>query len=807
MRSIGVVFRAELFRRWTSWLALSLLVTLIGGTVLAGVSTAQRTSAAFSSFTKNYGYDAEVFSSTPLPKGYLKLPYVTKVTSDEYYGNGNGDTRGQFIPNQDLNVESLPSTHLSTSIKLLSGRLPTREHDAIIGFSVQQQYRIRLGSFVSIPLYKKNQERAWINSNGYVVPHGPVVRFRVVGIEASVDDFPSSTPNYTLFTSRTFDRTIGRSVVRVSIHHLRFRDGQKDMPQAQPYINHHQNKGFVALQNEDSGLASVGQSIQPQATGWWFFVLFTLLAGLALVGQALSRQSLVERGSYPTLSALGLRPRQLWCLGLLRAGAIGVAGAIGSVALAYALSDLTPVGEARAAESTLGFVFSGVLFGVGALAVVVICVALAVVPSWRAAQSGQGQGAHDRPFAHTNVTVSLVAKVGASASVVVGVRNALDRGRGRTSVPVVTALIGATAAVIALVATSVFGASLTHLVNTPPLYGQNWQLDLGNLTTPQLKTAVATMKLDPAVTKISVAFTGKYLDVGSTPVEGTFVKVVKGPMVFSLVNGHPPRGVSEIVLGSTTMSQAKLRIGSLAHVSLIDKSGTTHRHQFRVVGTVALPPSFSAGGIGVGAVVPLQAALHLACTGSPNEVKCAQKLTDSISGWGMAVGIAPTLAGRRELRRLERQYSQYVNVLSEPVNLVNFGQAVDFPLLLGVTLALFGAATLAHLLFVSVARRRRQVALLKVLGFVRRQVLVATCWQALTIVSVGLVIGVPLGIAVGREVWQLFATHLGAVPVSIVPFGLIIIVCAVIVVGGLGLALAPAALAVRVRPAEALREN
>jgi hypothetical protein len=450
MRSIGVVFRAELFRRWTSWLALSLLITLIGGTVLAGVSTALRTSAAFSNFTSRYGYDAEFFSSSPLPKDYFNLPYVTKVTTDLYYGNGNGTTRGQFIPNQDLNLESLPAKHLASSIKLLSGRLPTRVHDAIVGFSMQQQYGLRIGSIVSVPLYGKSQQREWVNTNGYFAPHGPVVRFRVVGIEASVDDFPSSTPSYSLFTSRAFDQSTGRSAVRLPIYHVRFLHGQNDMPVAQPYVNHHQNHGFVYVQNDDSASASVRQSIQPQATGWWFFVLFAILAGLALVGQALSRQSLVERDSYPTLSALGLRPRQLWGLGLLRAAAIGVVGAIGSVLFAYALSDLTPVGEARAAESHLGFVFSGVLFGVGALVVVALVVALAIVPSWRAAQSGRGQNAIEPPAGRTNAAVALVAKTGAPASVVVGVRNALDRGRGRTSVPVVTALVGATVAVIAL---------------------------------------------------------------------------------------------------------------------------------------------------------------------------------------------------------------------------------------------------------------------------------------------------------------------------------------------------------------------
>ncbi len=364
-------------------------------------------------------------------------------------------------------------------------------------------------------------------------------------------------------------------------------------------------------------------------------------------------------------------------------------------------------------------------------------------------------------------------------------------------------MVGSAVAVMALVATSVFGASLTHLVKTPPLYGQNWQLDLGNLTTPQLDKALAAMKSDHAVTKITWGYSGKYLQVGSVPVQGIFVSVAKGPMAFSLVNGHSPRGDSQIVLGSTTMARAKVHVGSQVRISLIDKQGKTHRHKFRVVGTVVLPPDFSTGGLGVGAVITLRAALNLACAG---ESTCEQKLVKTISGWGVVVSIAPGSAGHQTMRRLEHQFSQSVQVLSTPVDLVNFGQAVDFPLLLGVTLALFGAATLAHLLFVSVARRRRQVALLKVLGFVRRQVLVATCWQALTVVAVGLVIGVPLGIGVGRVVWHVFASHLGAVPVAVIPTTLIVAVCALIVVGAVALALAPAALAVRVRPAEALRE-
>ncbi len=807
MRSIGVVFRAEFLRRWASWLALSLLVALIGGTVLAGVSAARRTSTAFAGFSRHYGYDAELISTSPIPGSLLRLPYISQATLETYYANGNGVADGQFVPNGDLNVQGLPTSNLSSTIKLISGRLPSGPREALVGFSMQRQFGLRVGSIVTVPFYSLSQREVEISTNDYVVPHGPRVSFRIVGVEVSEGDFPSTSPSYSLYTSPAFDHGEGRTVVSVPILQMRLRQGPGDMPQLQVFVNHHQPKhGFAYLQNEDSSAASIGQSIQPQATGWWFFALFALLAGLALVGQALSRQSLVERESYPALSALGLRPRQLFGLGMVRAVAVAAAGALGAAALAFAVSPLTPVGEARAAATQRGFVFDPVLLSLGFLAIVALVVALAVLPSRRAAFGVNSWTTRDQPVSRSSSTVALFARSGAPPSVLVGVRNALDRGRGRSSVPVATALVGATVAVMALVATTVFGASLNHLVKTPPLYGQNWQLDMGSMSTSQLHTAITEFDHDARVTKVSYGFTGKYVKIGSVVVEGVFVGVAKGPMAFSLVSGHDPVGTHEMLLGATTMSQTHLHLGSRVSVSLVNKANKVLDRTFRVVGVVSLPPTFSNGGLGVGVVMPLNAALDIACKGNPDQSTCKTQLVKSISGWGMAVGITPGAAGRAALAHYDKQFSQNVNELNVPTNLFNFGQAVDFPLLLGVTLALFGAATLAHLLFVSVARRRRQVALLKVLGFVRHQVLAATCFQALTVVVIGLVIGVPTGIVVGGTVWRTFASHLGAVPVAVVPARVVAIVCGVIVVGGVALALLPALLALRVQPGEALRE-
>jgi len=140
-----------------------------------------------------------------------------------------------------------------------------------------------------------------------------------------------------------------------------------------------------------------------------------------------------------------------------------------------------------------------------------------------------------------------------------------------------------------------------------------------------------------------------------------------------------------------------------------------------------------------------------------------------------------------------------------PAELVNFGEAVNFPLLFGVMLSLFGAATMVHLLLVSVARRRRDTGLLKVLGLVRHQVAAAVCWQATTITVIGIVAGVPLGVAGGQFVWRAFATNFGVVPVAVVqPLPLVALAGAVLAAANV-LAVVPALLAARSRPGPLIR--
>jgi hypothetical protein len=810
MRCIGMLFRAEWRRRWASWVALAFLISLIGGTVLAGVSAAGRTSSAFPRYVDRYGFDADVFGAAAFPKDFVHLPHVESVAESTYYFNGNAVARGHFVPQSDLAVVGLPTSHLDSAVKLLSGRLPVGPREVLVGYSMQQQFGLRIGSVVSVPFYTPAQLPQILASNAAPTLHGPTFHFRVVGVEASQLDFPTTTPSYSLYLSNTFARTQGLRVASGYFAEVRLTGGERDMPQFQFRINnlgvHHEY--FVT--DEDTSTAAIEGSIHPQVIGWWLFSLFAAIAGVALIGQALSRQNLVEKESYPTLAALGVRPNQLFGLGMIRAGVVGAMGGVGALILTIAVSPFTPVGEARAAELTRGFVLDAPTLGLGLLSIVLVVLVLAAIPSWRAAQVQVERNRQDQAMTRRDSNVArLMATLGSPPSVLIGVRNALERGRGRSSVPVTTALVGTVLAVAALVASTIFGASLSNLVNTPHLYGANWQVNLENVPTAKVSTIVATYRRDSSVTKITYGGEGKDIDINGVPVQSIYVHVVKGPMVYSLISGRYPTGVGQLDLGQTSMAQTHTHVGSRVTVSIVNLKGATRTSKVNVVGTVAIPPSVGIGGLGDGAVLLVSGLERMACTSGPSAQPCIaalQKKFASLNSWNVAVAVRAGPAGQATITRLQRMFASYYQVQTLPTDLVNFGQAVDFPLLLGVTLALFGAATLAHLLFVSVTRRRRQFALLKVLGFVRRQVSTAMCWQATTIAVIGVVFGVPTGLIVGKIVWKHFAVSLGAVPFAVVPLSTIVLLVAVIIVGGNVLALIPATLAARISPAEALRE-
>ena len=120
-------------------------------------------------------------------------------------------------------------------------------------------------------------------------------------------------------------------------------------------------------------------------------------------------------------------------------------------------------------------------------------------------------------------------------------------------------------------------------------------------------------------------------------------------------------------------------------------------------------------------------------------------------------------------------------------------------------LAVLAVGTLAHVLLTGVRRRRRDLALLKTLGFTRRQVLGTVAWEASAFAAVALLVGLPVGVVAGRWAWAVFANAAGVSTAATVPLATVLLAIPATLLAANLIAAAPGWEAARLRPALVLR--
>ncbi|MGO9963604.1 MAG: ABC transporter permease [Acidimicrobiales bacterium] len=802
-----LAFGCELRRRWRAWMAVAILISVAGGIVLAAAAAGRRTEAAFPQFVAAHGFDADVYAGRPLPI-LAKLPGV--ISASEVRGPDNGQPTCDCtypINPTDFGV-LVVSPNARRVFKLVSGNFPNpRSVDQVLASFNLQQDGVHLGTVIHVPLYSRSQASAYNNATGAPPkPAGPNVALRVVGFEASEFEFPSgTTPSYDVYTTQAFARTVLPETAFGYVYLVRLHGGAAALPRFEVAAHRLIAVGILGVGGQDQQAASVEASIQPQAVGWWILALLAALVGLAVVGQALARQSIVEGEDYPTMAALGADRRQLVTLATARNLALALAGAGGAVLVATALSPIAPLGEARIAETSTGVSLDPLVLSLGVLAIITVVVALGTWPAVRTARTLRP--ADPWVASHRSSTVALLARTGAPPSAVVGVHNALQRRTGRASVPVASALLGTALAVTALCGTTVFGASLSHLIATPRLYGAPFQLNFTDPAGGEEPPAGLLTRLehDRAVTAISRGLAVEVSVNNKVSIGAIAATAVRGRLLFSTVAGHLPSTDGQIGLGRTTMREAGAHLGSVVGVTVSLPSGARRTVPFKVVSQVSLPVLSGVVSLGSGAVLTTAGYERALCPARLVQEACQKAVAEETNGGGLLVSFVPGPPGQAAIKHYLDAYQSVAALKVTPTSLVNFGEAVNFPLVFGAMLALFGAATLAHLLAVSVSRRRREVGLLKVLGFVNFQVASAVIWQATTLALVGAVVGVPLGVVAGRATWNAFADNLGAVPVSVVPLWLVCALVAGVLVAANVISVAPALVATRSKPGELLR--
>ncbi|HSZ35923.1 MAG TPA: FtsX-like permease family protein [Acidimicrobiales bacterium] len=782
-------------------MALSILVAVVSGVVLAAVAAGNRTAAAYPRFLAAHSFDGTLYNNKPVPQ-LAHLPEVASAIEGPIAFNGVPHCACTHpIDGNNLSIISLSPTALRRVVSLVAGRFPddSKPDEVLASFNLEQDNGVHVGSVIRVPFYSPSQAQIAYNTppGQGPAPAGPTVDFHVVGIEAAEIEFPSgSSPSYDIYTTDAFARTVEPATTTGFTYFVTLRHGNADGPRFKADLK---ALGVQQSGNLDTPAVLVANSIHPQAEGWWILALLAALAGLAVVGQALSRQRAVEAEDYPTLRALGIGSTGLLQLGMVTTLIIGATGALGGLLIAFALSPIAPVGEARFAETSAGFAFDAVTLLVGAIVTLVVVGLLGLWPAVRATAR-----AEHRP-ARPSAVASALAQAGAPPTALIGIRQALERGRGATGVPATTALLGTILAVTALVGTAIFSTSLTALTTTPHLYGDDYQA-IVYAQQPGKDSLITKLERSPLIADITIG-TALPFEAGGVHFTVFATQPVRGDTLLSVVTGRLPGAPEDIALGVTTMHALGAHVGSLIRLTP-QVVGALSRHSttFRVVGTVALPTGVAAAqtGMGTGGAITLTGALAAVCPTGHQQPTCIRAAKQKLQVAAF-VTAAPGHRAEVAIRRLINDYPLVVETPSPPTGLVNFGQAVNFPLIFGLLLSLFGVATLIHLLVVSVYRRRHEMGLLKTLGFLNRQVGATVFWQATTLAVIGLVVGIPIGLVVGGIAWRTFATNLGVVPLAVVDGALIVAIAVGVFVVASLLSVGPAVIAARSRPGQLLR--
>src|SRR6202012_2580107 len=231
-------------------------------------------------------------------------------------------------------------------------------------------------------------------------------------------------------------------------------------------------------------------------------------------------------------------------------------------------------------------------------------VVLALWPAYRTARAASvalSGGDEDGPSRRL-VVGEASAGAGLPVTLTAGIRMALERGRGAAVVPVRTSIGGAVVGLTALVAALVFGASLTHLLTSPPLYGVTWDTEIWNNNGPgAIGAGAPVVRADPDVASAAFIQTGVDFQFRGRTVEGFAFSPVKGTFAAAMLTGREPATADEVAFGASTAGQLGVRAGATL-------TGHAENDQaplvpVRMVGVAVLPPGDPSAHLGDGVIV------------------------------------------------------------------------------------------------------------------------------------------------------------------------------------------------------------
>jgi ABC-type lipoprotein release transport system permease subunit len=729
---------------------LALLAAIAGGIAMTAITGARR-SAVVVAETMNERRQPDVIHLTPKPDvdwdPIVQLPYVesysvfaaTPLCVRETGGLGRTFGSEDAICDQPPIEGGAQKT--IARMDMLEGRMPTGPREVAVNRLGQERLGIEIGDRLHFEGVRPSRlQKYWGGEQRGRRPWGPTFAVRVTGVFTGSDDFwrvisgGNGQPGIAL--SRAFFPTFGDSLGYLRHAYLRLRGGEDDIPRLVRDITRITGDGAFPVRNIHDARRRVERSTDTEATALLLFALALIVAALVLIGQALARAVRSSAGAAVTLRSLGMPPRAI--VGSLAAPgfAVGIAAAAGAVVVALATSPLVPIGLARSFELDRGIKADIPVLALGALAIfLVTALAATATAALEVRRAGRPRGS-DPSRAPRSIT-----RMPLPLTVALGARMALERRPGIGSAPVRPALVGATIGVLAVAAALTVRHGLVDSVDHPDRAGQTW--DAAYAPTVK-KRAIARDPDIAGAAKVARAV----VNIGGLPVPAYAVQPIGRPLERVVIDGRAPRGPGEVALGPSTASALGVDIGERL------AAGRSGANPVRVVGTALLWEDAGSAAYDEGVWTSPAGLRRL----KPAQTDWTLYFVD------LRQGADRTALDRRLAAAGGERDGHWPN--DPPAGLDNLETSRGLPLLLGLLLAVLGAGTVGHGLLTSLRRRNRDLAVVRALGLSGRQARATLAWQATTVAAIGVIVGLPLGIAAGHLIWWLIATSLPVVYVA-----------------------------------------
>jgi len=753
MPVLNVWLRLELRRRWRSLIVLALLVALATGTVLASVAGARRGDTAGPRLLSHtLPADATVL---PNQAGFdwdkiRALPEVTALTTFPVT-----EVPVEGIPEESSGFPFSDAEAMRTIERpvVLDGRIanPDRADEVVVSPKFPVSYHKGVGDTVTLHLYTPGQVDAARATGDIPAPAGPRITARIVGVVRTPffsDDIHGKgalVPSPGLFAHYRANILGTHETAKNGVYInalLRLKGGEATLPKFRADLARVSGRHDIEVWNQADFFRHYQKVNSFESACLLAFGIAALLAAFVLVGQTVARYTAATVVDLQILRAVGMTPRQTLVAASVAPFLAATAGSTIGVAAAVVASKWMPIGAASLAEPSPGFDVDWAVLGTGWAVVPVIVLIGAAGSAWLALAARRAQVSPKR----SSVAIAA-ARAGLPVPVVVGARFALEPGRGHSAVPVRPALIGAVIGVLGVLAAFTFSAGVSDAVEHSERFGQTNQLEsfIGfngkdfapPTVVPRVLAALAKDRDVAAVNDARIAVAESDNDTSVTMY--TYAPT-REPYPVVLSEGTLPRGTGEVVLAPTSAGRLHAHVGSV-----IRFSGSKGSYPLRVSGIGFVPVGshngYDDGGwLTAGGYDRLFAEFkdHLAEIAlrpgaDPAAVAPRLQAAASVVTGGTSIGLEPP---------------------AEPTQVAELEDIRVLPIVLGGFLLLLALGAVGHALATAVRRRRHDMAVLRALGMTRWQSRGVVVTQATLLAAVGLIFGVPLGLALARILWR-----------------------------------------------------